>query len=100
VTRSNNVSDQGRPVVRLNELEYVKGEIFANVWQTDFIVRINPAAGAVVGWIDLTGLLAKADRDAATDVLNGIAYNATADRLFITGKFWPKVFEITLEARP
>jgi glutamine cyclotransferase len=98
--RSINVSDHGRPVVRLNELEYVKGEIFANVWQTDFIVRIDPATGAVTGWIDLGGLLPPADRDAITDVLNGIAYDAAGDRLFVTGKLWPKLFEVRLEPKP
>ena len=100
VTRSIHVSDHGRPVIRLNELEYVKGEIFANVWQTDFIARINPTNGAVVGWIDLGELLSPADRDATTDVLNGIAWDAAGDRLFVTGKFWPKLFEVRLEPRP
>ena len=100
VARSIKVADRGRPVVRLNELEYVKGEIFANVWQTDFIARINPANGAVTGWIDLRGLLSPLDRDATTDVLNGIAYDSGGDRLFVTGKFWPKLFEIRLEPKP
>jgi glutamine cyclotransferase len=100
VKRVINVSDHGRPVVRLNELEYVKGEIFANVWQTDFIARIDPATGAVLGWIDLGGLLPPEDRDATTDVLNGIAYDAAADRLFVTGKLWPKLFEVKLEPKP
>ena len=100
VERTINVSDHGRPVVRLNELEYVKGEVFANVWQTDFVVRINPATGAVTGWIDFSGLLSPADRDASTDVLNGIAWDAQGDRLFITGKFWPKLFEVRLEPKP
>ncbi|MFZ0826970.1 MAG: glutaminyl-peptide cyclotransferase [Verrucomicrobiia bacterium] len=100
VERTISVSDHGRPVGRLNELEYVKGEIFANVWQTDFVVRINPATGAVTGWIDFSGLLSPADRDASTDVLNGIAWDAAGDRLFITGKFWPKLFEVRLEPKP
>jgi len=100
VKRSINVSDHGRPVFMLNELECVKGEIFANVWQTDFIVRINPANGAVAGWIDLGGLLPPADRDAGTDVLNGIAYDAAGDRLFVTGKQWPKLFEVRLKLKP
>ena len=100
VKRAISVSDHGRPIVRLNELEYVKGEIFANVWQTDFIVRINPATGAVAGWIDLGGLLPPANRDATTDVLNGIAYDAAGDRLFVTGKLWPKLFEVRLELKP
>ena len=85
----------GAPLKNLNELEWVKGEIFANVWQTDHIVRIAPASGAVVGLVDLRGLLPAAER-AGTDVLNGIAYDAAHDRLFITGKWWPKLFEIKL----
>jgi glutamine cyclotransferase len=89
----------GQPVNRLNELEYIKGEIYANVWTTDFVVRIDPATGRVVGVIDFTGLLAPADRDQNTDVLNGIAYDAAGDRLFITGKRWPKLFEVRLKAR-
>lgn len=89
------VTDQGRPVESLNELEWVKGEIFANVWQTDRIARIDPVSGKVLGWIDLTGLLKPADRIAGyTDVLNGIAYDAASGRLFVTGKRWPKLFEI------
>jgi glutaminyl-peptide cyclotransferase len=91
------VTDQGRPVDRLNELEWIKGEVFANVWQTDRIVRIDPKSGNVTGWIDLTGLLSAADRMAGDDdVLNGIAYDAARDRLFVTGKRWPKLFEIKL----
>ncbi len=89
------VHDATGPVRSLNELEYVKGEVFANVWQSDRIVRISPKDGHVTGWIDLTGLLTRAER-ARTDVLNGIAYDAASDRLFVTGKWWPKVFEITL----
>jgi glutaminyl-peptide cyclotransferase len=84
----------------LNELEWVKGEIYANIWQTDRIARIDPKTGKVVGWIDLTGLLAPSDivetGDFRTDVLNGIAYDAQHDRLFVTGKCWPKLFEIKL----
>ena len=86
------------PVERLNELEYVKGEIFANVWQTERIARISPKDGRVIGWIDLSGLLSPAER-AGTDVLNGIAYDAAGDRLFVTGKLWPRVFEIKLVKR-
>jgi glutaminyl-peptide cyclotransferase len=71
----------------------VKGEIFANVWQTDYVARIAPDTGKVVGYIDLRGLLTATER-ARTDVLNGIAYDETHDRLFITGKLWPKIFEI------
>jgi glutaminyl-peptide cyclotransferase len=91
------VTDEGRPVENLNELEWVKGEIFANIWQTDRIARIDPKTGHVVGWIDLAGLLSPADRQGeGVDVLNGIAYDAEHDRLFVTGKKWPKLFEIKL----
>jgi glutaminyl-peptide cyclotransferase len=84
------------PVTRLNELEYVQGEIYANVWQTERIARIAPGTGQVVGWIDLEGLLTAEDRTEPVDVLNGIAYDAGTDRLFVTGKLWPKLFEIDL----
>lgn len=91
------VYDDRGPVVRLNELEYIKGEIYANVWQTDRIARINPETGAVVGWLDLSGLLQlPADYNRRVDVLNGIAYDAATDRLFVTGKLWPTLFEIDL----
>ncbi len=90
------VFDDNGPVTRLNELEYINGEVYANVWQTDRIARIGPATGQVIGWIDLTGLLTAADRSEPVDVLNGIAYDADTNRLFVTGKFWPKVFEIEL----
>jgi glutamine cyclotransferase len=93
VVREVAVTSEGQPVVRLNELEYVAGEIWANVWQTDAIARIDPATGAVRGWIDLSGLLPAEER-AAADVLNGIAYDAAGDRLFVTGKLWPTLFEI------
>jgi glutaminyl-peptide cyclotransferase len=93
VTGRLEVKDAGRPVDDLNELEMVKGEIFANVWGTDRIARISPKTGAVTGWIDLRGLLSPADA-AGVDVLNGIAYDAATDRLFVTGKLWPKLFEI------
>ncbi len=90
------VTDRGRAVTMLNELEFVKGEVLANVWGTDAIVRITPTTGQITGWIDLTGLLPLADRRPSTDVLNGIAYDAAGDRLFVTGKRWPKLFEIRL----
>jgi glutamine cyclotransferase len=77
----------------LNELEVVKGEIFANVWQSDRIARISPATGRVTGWIDLRGLLSPREA-AGVDVMNGIAYDAAGDRLFVTGKLWPRLFEI------
>jgi glutamine cyclotransferase len=84
------------PVSRLNELEYVQGAIYANVWQTDRIAKISPESGEVIGWIDLEGLLRPEDRDRRVDVLNGIAYDVKNDRLFVTGKLWPKLFEIDL----
>jgi glutamine cyclotransferase len=90
------VRDRTGPVVHLNELEYVKGEVYANIWMDDRIARIAPDTGRVVGWIDLTGLLPQADRTEETDVLNGIAYDPQGDRLFVTGKYWPKLFEIKL----
>ena len=92
-----NVTDQGRPVVRLNELEYIDGLVYANVWRTDRIAQIDPANGNVVGWIDLAGLLTPEDRGTSSpDVLNGIAWDSAARRLFVTGKNWPKLYEIRL----
>jgi glutamine cyclotransferase len=88
------VTDQGRPVGHLNELEFVKGEIFANIWPTDTIARISPDTGKVTGWIDLGGLLQQFYPATPVDVLNGIAYDAQGDRLFVTGKLWPKLFEV------
>ena len=90
------VHDNNRPVSGLNELEYVKGQIFANVWPTELVVRISPQTGQVTGWIYLTGLLTLQDRTEQIDVLNGIAYDAARDRLFVTGKCWPRLFEIKL----
>jgi glutamine cyclotransferase len=89
------VTDRGRLVEHLNELEFIKGEIYANIWQSDRIARISPETGRVLGWIDMTGLLTAAER-AGTDVLNGIAYDAPRDRLFVTGKLWPRLFHIRL----
>ena len=89
------VSDDGKPVSELNELEYINGEIFANIWQTNRIARISPATGKVLGWIDLTGLLPGDDARQA-DVLNGIAYDHRQKRLFVTGKLWPRLFEIQI----
>jgi glutamine cyclotransferase len=89
------VTAAGAPLRNLNELEFVKGEIFANVWQTEYIARIAPETGKVAGYIDLGGILSASER-ASTDVLNGIAYDAARDRLFVTGKWWPKLFEIRL----
>jgi glutamine cyclotransferase len=93
------VTDSGAPVKDLNELEFVQGEIYANVWHTDRIARIAPESGRVVGWIDLQGLLSQLYQRDAQAVLNGIAYDAARDRLFVTGKLWPKLFEIRLERR-
>jgi len=95
ISRVQVVDDQG-PVVRLNELEYINGEVYANIWQTDRIARIDPATGRVLAWLDMSGLLSDADRRQPVDVLNGIAYDAAHDRLFVTGKLWPKLFEIKL----
>jgi len=92
------VTASGAPLRNLNELEFVKGEIFANIWQTDFVARIAPDSGRVTGYIDLRGLLTPSER-AQTDVLNGIAYDAEHDRLFVTGKLWPKLFEIKVVAK-
>jgi glutamine cyclotransferase len=94
------ITAQGQPVRNLNELEVVRGEIWANIWQTDRIARIDPASGRVSGWIDLTGLLSAADRQRGVDVLNGIAYDAAHDRVFVTGKLWPKLFEIEIMPKP
>jgi len=88
----------GKPVTKLNELEYVRGEIYANIWYSDRIARIAPATGRVLGWIDLSGLLSPAERGSPDAVLNGIAYDAQHDRLFVTGKLWPKIFEIRIAA--
>ncbi len=91
------MTDRGRPVTSLNELEWVDGEIYANVWGTSRLARINPDSGKVVGWIDLSGLESLSGADPNSDsVLNGIAYDAKSHRLFVTGKRWPKLFEIRL----
>jgi len=90
------VKMNGKPVDQLNELEFIKGEIWANVFQTDRIARIDPATGEVKGVIYLGGLL-KPDERRNTDVLNGIAYDEAGDRIFVTGKYWPKLFEIRVK---
>jgi len=92
------VTDRGKPLDNLNELEWVKGELLANVWLTTRIARINPASGKVIAWIDLKALVPAANTltDPSNDVLNGIAYDAEHDRLFVTGKRWPKIYEIKL----
>ena len=90
------VLDGRRPIANLNELEYVKGEIWANIWQTFRIARISPQTGQVLGWIDFSGILKES---ADIDVMNGIAYDAKRDRLFVTGKLWPKIFEVKIVPR-
>jgi glutaminyl-peptide cyclotransferase len=89
------VMDGERPLRNLNELEYVKGEVLANVWTTDYIARIDPRSGIVLGYINLQGILSANERP-SDGVLNGIAYDNARDRLFVTGKLWPKLFEIKL----
>jgi glutamine cyclotransferase len=99
-TKRVQVTFEGQPVRNVNELEWVKGEIYANVWETNVIVRIDPKDGHVIGVINLAGLLSPADQVSGPDsVLNGIAYDAKGDRLFVTGKNWPKLFEIRLVSR-
>lgn len=90
------VTDQGMPVMNLNELEYIHGEIYANVWQTDRIARISPQTGKVIAWINLAGLLPASERQNPDAVLNGIAYDGQHNRVFVTGKLWPKLFEIQI----
>jgi glutaminyl-peptide cyclotransferase len=93
-TRRVTVTYEGKPVPSVNELEWVKGRIYANVWQTDIMIMIDPSSGEITGVVNLAGLLSPAERQQGTDVLNGIAYDAAHDRLFVTGKYWPKLFEI------
>ena len=95
VVRRLSVQADGTPVISLNELEYINGEIWANLWYQDRIARISPETGAVLGWIDLSGLYPPSRR-ASEDVLNGIAYDADADRLYVTGKNWPWLYEIDI----
>ena len=90
------VHDRGAAVGGLNELEFIDGQVYANVWQTERIVIIDPANGRVTGWLDLSGLLASRPTTGRVDVLNGIAWDAANDRLFVTGKLWPWLFEIRL----
>lgn len=91
------VADGGVPISQLNELEYVKGEILANVWHQDRIARIDPQSGKVLGWIDLKGLISPNELPDSEAVLNGIAYDEQSGRLFVTGKLWPKLFEIRIK---
>ncbi len=94
------VTDEGKPIDQLNELEYIKGVIYANVWHSDRIARISPKDGKVLSWIDCTGILPADQRVDMESVLNGIAYDAQHDRLFITGKQWPTIFEIKVVPKP
>ena len=89
-----NIVDDSGPVGKLNELEYVKGKIYANVWQADKIAIIDPESGRVTGWLDMSGLLGKERGSHSVDVLNGIAYDPEKDSLYVTGKLWPRLFEI------
>ncbi len=90
------VYDNEKKVDQLNELEYINGEIWANIWNTDLIARIDPICGRVIAYIDLKGLLPASDRNPDTDVLNGIAYDREGERIFVTGKKWPALYEIRL----
>lgn len=98
VRRIRVTDDTGHAIENLNELEYIHGEIYANIWQTDTIVRISPRSGKVLGWVDLSGLIDKRELESSDAVLNGIAYDAIGSRLFVTGKLWPKLFEIKVAA--
>ena len=86
------VTYQGEEIQQINELEFIRGEVFANIWMTDNIIRIDPDTGEVTGWIDLAGILPEEERTETTNVLNGIAYDAELDRLFVTGKYWPNLY--------
>ncbi|HEU4323185.1 MAG TPA: glutaminyl-peptide cyclotransferase [Roseiflexaceae bacterium] len=94
------VTDENGPVSRLNELEYIDGKIYANIWMTDRIAQIDPQTGRVTAWVDLTGLLPPEQRRGTDAVLNGIAYDPATKRLFVTGKLWPSLFEIELVPAP
>jgi len=90
------VTFEGEDVVRLNELEYIDGRVYANIWQTNRIAIIDPDNGNVVSWIDLTGIKNELDSTLGADVLNGIAYDPETEKLYVTGKLWPNLFEIQL----
>ena len=104
VSRTLEVHDGDRPVSQLNELEWINGELWANVWQSDSLVRINPQSGEVVGWINLRGIFSASDRGRylqpgqAVDVLNGIAYDDSTKRLLVTGKWWPRIYHIAIDS--
>lgn len=96
ITKTITVTYSGEDITRINELEYIHGQIFANIWQTDDIIRIDPETGDVVGWIDLSGILPDEAGTDTANVLNGIAYDPADDRLFVTGKRWRYLYEIRL----
>jgi glutamine cyclotransferase len=96
VTREVSVQDQGSALTSINELEYIDGSLYANIYQSDRMVRIDPVSGEVQAWFNLRGLLPREDRSRNTDVLNGIAYHEGTGNLLVTGKFWPALFEIRL----
>lgn len=96
VKKTITVKDHGVPVTQLNELEFIHGQIFANIWHANRIARIAPDSGKVLGWIDLTGLMPDLAQSNPEAVLNGIAYDPVGDRIFVTGKYWPEVFEIRI----
>jgi glutamine cyclotransferase len=99
VLRTVEVRDGGAPLTNINELAWIEGELWANVYPTEYIVRIDPSSGQVVGWVDLRGILSARDRTGGEDVLNGIAYDPATRRIFVTGKRWPYLFEITVHPR-
>jgi glutamine cyclotransferase len=94
--RSLRVLDRGRPVRSLNDLEYIKGEIFANIWHEDLVARISPETGEVTGWIEMSDLRKELPPGSNAEVLNGIAFDAQNNRIFVTGKLWPLLFEIEI----
>jgi len=100
IRRISVTDENGRPVSNVNELEYIHGEIYANVWMTNDIIRISPRTGKVLGRTDLSGIIDRGELPDPGAVLNGIAYDQKGDRLFVTGKLWPKLFEIRIVRRP
>ncbi len=90
------VSNDGNLLPRINELEYIKGKVYANIWQTNYIAEIDPASGNITGWIDLEGIQSYLDYNKSIDVLNGIAYDSENDKIYVTGKLWPNLFQIEL----
>jgi glutaminyl-peptide cyclotransferase len=98
VERTITVTDEGRPKFNLNELEYIDDEIWANIWYEDVVARIDPEDGQIVGWVDLSALYPAAGRDRDA-VVNGIAWDPESDRIFVTGKLWPAIFEIRIRER-